>query len=162
MEEAKNESRKDSKARKIRSSLIVGGVGGAFWAMLHYVAYYMNFTKIGPSIYVAPFFQSDAVNRPLAQLAGVGVATVLSMGIALAYVFSLAEFYSPWIGIGLGIGMFGIFYYGVSPLLALTKKPIHVLGMNTFATELSLYILWGLFVGFSLSTEFSSKKEADR
>lgn len=153
---------KDTKARKIRSSLIVGGVGGAFWTLLHYVAYFMNFTKIGPSVYVAPFFQDDVLNRPLAQFAGIGVATVLSVVIALGYAFSLAEFYSPWIGVGLGAGLFGAFYYGISPVFGLTKKPIHVLGMNTFATELSLFILWGLFVGFSLSTEFSSDKRAAR
>ncbi|RXT13766.1 YqhR family membrane protein [Ammoniphilus sp. CFH 90114] len=158
----KEESMQDVKMRKIKAAMIIGGIGGAFWTMLGYVAYFMNFTKVGPSLFVTPFFQPELVDRPLAQFTGVGFATVLSILVALAYVFTLARFYSPWIGIGLGVGGFGFFYYVLNPLIGFTNKPIHVLGMNTFTTELCLFILWGLFVGFSLSTEFASKEGAAR
>lgn len=155
----KGNSMEETRTKKIKTAILIGVVGGIFWAAMNYVLYFMNFTFISPSVFIKPFILSNGTDRPMIQLMGIGVAAILSIGFALAYVFTLSRFYSPWIGIGAGTALFGIFYYILSPLLNLTEKPIHQIGMNTFATELCLFILYGLFIGFSLSSEFSSKKE---
>ncbi len=149
----------DIKAKKIKAALQIGAVGGIFWAAMNDVLYFMNFTLINSSVFMKPFIQPSGADRPVLQLMGIGVAAILSILFALAYVFTFSRFYSPWIGIATGGALFVIFYYILSPIFDLTEKPIHQIGMNTFATELCLFILYGLFIGFSLSSEFSSKKE---
>ncbi|WP_134698828.1 YqhR family membrane protein [Ammoniphilus sp. YIM 78166] len=156
------EDKKNVKERKLKSALMIGAVGGAFWTLVGYAAYFMNFSKLGPSLFAKPFISQESLDQPFAHFMGIGVAIVFSILVSLAYVFTLAHFYSPLIGVALGGGVFLLFFYGLSPLLGLTKQPIHLIGMNTFATELCLFILWGLFIGFSLSTEFSSRDNAVR
>lgn len=155
----KANSSKETRTSKIRTAIQIGAVGGIFWAAVNYVLYFMNFTYISSSVFIKPFIQPSSADKPMTQLIGIGFAAILSILFALAYVFTLSRFYSPWIGIGTGAALFAIFYYILSPLFHLTEKPIHQIGMNTFATELCLFILYGLFVGFSLSSEFASKKE---
>ncbi len=156
------ETKNDVNQRKLRSAFLIGAVGGTFWAFVGYAAYFMNFTKLGPSLFVKPFIPQESLDQPFAHFMGIGVAIVLSILVSLAYVFTLSKFYSPLIGVALGGGAFLFFFYAVSPLLGLTRQPIHLIGMNTFATELCLFILWGLFIGFSLSAEFSSNNNAVR
>lgn len=158
----KDNSSREAKTNKIKTAIQFGAVAGIFWAAINYVLYFMNFTFISSSVFIQPFIHSSSADKPMTQLMGIGVAALLSILFALAYTFTLSRFYSPWIGIGAGGALFGIFFYILSPLFHLTEKPIHKIGMNTFATELCLFILYGLFLGFSLSSEFSSKKERAR
>ena len=148
----------DITRRKIKSAVVVGGVGGAFWSFIGYAAYFMNFTLIGPSIWIKPFVTEDFLVQPLAHLIGIAVGTFLSILVAFLYAFTLAKYYAPWIGLGFGLALFLLTYYVINPLLALTKKPIHNMGVNTFTTEICLFLLFGLFIGFSLSVEYSSKE----
>lgn len=145
---------------KIRTALEIGAFGGAFWSLLGYIAYFLNFSSIGPSIFIRPFVTKAFADRPLAQFMGVAVATLFGMLFALVYVFTLSRFYQPWISVGCGAALFVLFYYVIAPLFSITSRPLHHLGTNTFSTQLCLFILFGLFVGFSLSAEFSSKEDS--
>lgn len=152
------ESQQGLPKRKMKSALLVGFVGGMFWSIIGYALYFMNFTKLGPSIFAKPFFSSQVLDKPWAHFIGIGIITFLSIGIALLYVFTLSQFYTPWLGLGLGAGLFAVFFYVVSPMLRLLDKPIHQIGMNTFSTELCLFLLYGLFIGLTLATEYSSSE----
>jgi len=153
------ESEREIRMKKIKSALVVGVVGGIFWPLIAYAFYFMNFTTIGPSVFAKPFFTSTMVNKPVAHLTGIVVIALISIGVSLLYVFILSKYYTPWLGLGLGLVLFIAFFYGINPLFDLTDKSIHKLGMNTFTTSLCLFLLYGLFTGFSLSAEFSSKEE---
>lgn len=146
------------KKDRIKSALLIGAAGGAFWSLLGYVFYFMNFSKIGPAIVVRPLFATEMADKPIAHFAGIVVFTALSIVFALLYVARFSKYYTPWIGVAGGALLFGLFYYAVNPLLRLTSQPLHQMGMNTFTTQLCLFILHGLFVGFSLSAEYSSKE----
>ncbi|RKD25562.1 hypothetical protein BEP19_01050 [Ammoniphilus oxalaticus] len=151
-------ARMEQQFEKMKKALVVGAVGGLFWSLLGYAFYSMNFTKLGPAVVVSPFFVSKAADKPLAQFTGMAVITALSIGFALLYVYLFSKYYTPWIGIASGVVLFALFFYALNPLFQWTKKPLHQIGMNTFSTTLSLFLLYGLFVGFSLSAEFSSKE----
>ena len=153
------ETKRDLQKSKIKTALVVGLVGGIFWSLIGYALYYMNFTTLGPSIFAKTFVNPNLVNKPWVQMMGVAVITLLSLAFALLYVFTLSKYYTPWIGVASGIVLFLLFFYGASPLFGLTVKPIHEMGMNTFTTEFCLFLLYGLFIGFSLSAEFSSNEE---
>jgi hypothetical protein len=147
----------DLRNRKIKSALAIGAVGGLFWSLVGYLSYFMNFTVLGPSMWIRPFVSETFVDKPLAHLLGVVVATGLSILVGLSYVFLLSRFYSPLIGILYGGALFLIVHYMLNPLFHFSEKQVHNLGLNTFVSEICLFILYGLFIGFSLSTEFSSK-----
>jgi hypothetical protein len=150
---------KTTKRHKITAALQTGAIGGAFWSLMGYIAYFINFSSVGPSIFIRPFVTKAFADRPLAQFMGIGAAMIFGIVFALLYAFTLSRFYQPWLGIGCGAALFVLFYYVIAPMFSITTKPLHHLGSNTFSTQLSLFILFGLFVGFSLSAEFSSKEE---
>ncbi|HJV45017.1 MAG TPA: YqhR family membrane protein [Bacillota bacterium] len=151
------EERTNIKAKKIRSAVSVGASGGLFWSFVCYLLHFLNFTSIGPSVLIQPFWDGMG-HRPLAHILGMGVAAILGILFAVIYVFTMSKFYQPFIGVAYGIVLFAIFFYLFNPIFSLTNKPIHQMGINTFATMLCLFVLFGLFIGFSLSVEFSSKE----
>jgi hypothetical protein len=152
------EEHSNERNQKIKTALSVGVAGGLFWSIVESIAHYINFTTIGPSILIAPFVTSTFSHKPIAHLIGILAATILAVLFSLVYVFTLSRFYHPLIGVACGLVLFAIFYYVLVPVLSLTNKPIHQMGANNFTTQLCLFVLFGLFVGFSLSTEYSSNE----
>ena len=57
-----------------------------------------------------------------------------------------------WGGILYGVVLWLIVFYGVNPLLPNLESVSH-LERNTIITTLCLYILYGVFIGYSISFE---------
>lgn len=144
---------------RIKFATLVGTIGGVFWSMIGYAFYLMNFSKIGPSVIVSPMFAEETATKPIAQFVGIAVFAALSILFSILYVFLFSKYYTPWIGVVSGALLFVLFFYGVNPLLQLTDEPLLQIGINTFTTMLCLFVLYGLFIGFSLSAEYSGKED---
>jgi len=151
----KNKSNQSINQKKLRMGLSIGLASGVIWGTISLVAYYLQFTDIGPSIYAKPLLNPDYVLRWQGHLIGVLLYIVFSIIISLIYAFLLSRFNSPWVGIFYGVALWGFVFILLNPLLDLTKK-ITELGANTISVMLCLYILAGLFIGYSLSIEFNN------
>lgn len=143
--------------KKVKEAIIVGLFGAIIWNLLGYVAYLFRFTSIGPVIYAKPFLSAEWEKQPLGHLAGIGVFSIFSILFALFYVFFFSKYSQPWIGIAFGVVLWSLFFLLIGPMFALIK-PVAQFDVNTIVTQLSLYILYGLFVGYSLSVEFSGQE----
>lgn len=151
----KNQDNQSLNKKKLRMGVSVGLASGIIWGTIALAAYYLQFTDIGPSIYAKPLLNPDYVLKWKGHLIGLLFYIFFSIIVSLIYAFSLSRFNSPWIGIFYGAALWGLVFILLNPLLDLTKN-FTELGVNTITVMLCLYILAGLFIGYSLSIEFNN------
>ncbi|WP_257348042.1 YqhR family membrane protein [Pseudalkalibacillus decolorationis] len=141
--------------------LTVGFVGGVFWSLIGYLAYVLNFTEIRPSFVLEPWAIGEWKEQALGDWIGIVVIGILSMGVALVYKILFAKFKHMAAGVVFGIILWIIVFYLLRPMFP-GLKPIHELGVNTLSTTICLYVLYGLFVGFSISFEYNENDKAQQ
>lgn len=142
---------------------VIGFYGGLIWGIIGYLIYLLNFTKYGPALFLNPWALGDWKSKTLGQFISIVLIALLSILVAYGYRFTLAKFKNVWVAIGYGIVLWLIVFYVLNPIFP-DLEPITELDKNTLVTTLCLYILYGLFIGFSVSFEYhefqQSKKEA--
>lgn len=151
-----NQSNQSINQKKLRMGLSIGLASGIIWGAISLAAYYLQFTDIGPSIYAKPLLNPDYVLKWQGHLIGLLFYIFFSIIVSLIYAFLLSRFNSPWVGIFYGAALWGFVFIVLNPLFNLTKK-ITELGINTISVMLCIYILAGLFIGYSLSVEFNNE-----
>lgn len=135
----------------------IGFVGGVLWSLIGYIAYIFNFTKVGPSAILMPWALGDWKHGQLGQWIGILVFGVLSIGIAFGYRILLAKVNKFWPGILYGVLLWMIVFGLLHPLVD-DVKSIMLMDLNTLVTTLSLYAVYGLFIGYSISYEYYERK----
>lgn len=141
--------------KKAKMAVSVGFWGGLIWHSLWYLAHFLNMSSIGPRMFVKPFVSDGFYLSVAAQWVGIGVATLASIVWALFYVYSLVRLKRGWIGLGYGLVIWAFYFLLLSPILGLSK-PVWEMGANTISTLLSIFSLYGLFIGYSLFVEFNN------
>jgi uncharacterized membrane protein YagU involved in acid resistance len=66
-----------------------------------------------------------------------------------------------WVGIAYGIALFLLVFLVLNPIFP-GIKPFWDLSKNTLVTSLCFYILFGVFVGYSISFEESERKAREQ
>lgn len=151
-----NQSNQSINQKKLRMGLSIGLASGIIWGTISLAAYYLQFTDIGPSIYAKPLLNPEYVLKWQGHLIGLLFYIFFSIIVSLIYAFLLSRFNSPWVGIAYGVVLWVGVFIVLNPMFDLTKK-VTELGVNTISVMLSLYILAGLFIGYSLSVEFNNE-----
>lgn len=136
--------------RKLKEAFSIGIWGALIWSFVGYIGYWLNLSKISPSHISKTFIKSEYLFHWQGILFSLLLLVFFSIIVSLLYVFFFSHIYTPWIGIALG----AVIWYG---LLGWRK-----IDMNSFATTLSIFILYGAFVGYSLSIEFSSVEKSKK
>ncbi|MGC4376520.1 YqhR family membrane protein [Fictibacillus sp. Mic-4] len=134
----------------------VGFFGGLIWSLLAFLAYYLNFTKVGPALILAPWALGKWKNEWLGHLIGVVILALLSILVAIGYRFLLSKVKSMWAGILYGTVLWFIVFYVLHPIFP-GLEPMNKIGKNTVVTTLCLFILYGLFIGMTISFEYSER-----
>ncbi len=151
----------DLKHRKIRMAISVGLGAGVIWGIVGFLAYYLQFTDVGTSIYAKPVLNPEYVNTWKGHLIGVLFFVLFTLIAAFIYVFTLTRFKGPIAGIIYGVFLWALLFFAMNPLFHLTN-PVKELGWNTNSVMISLYVLIGLFIGYSLSAEFNNQDEGNQ
>ncbi|QOY36085.1 YqhR family membrane protein [Anaerobacillus isosaccharinicus] len=136
----------------------IGFFGGLIWSVVGYLAFYFNFIRVGPALVLMPWALGDWKNGPIGQLVGIGVIAVLSIGVAFLYRFLLAKFNSIWPGLCYGFALWFLVFYFLNPIFP-GLKALQKLDLNTIITSLCIYILYGVFIGYSISYEYSEQQQ---
>ncbi|CAM4233049.1 YqhR family membrane protein [Paenibacillus tarimensis] len=136
--------------------LEIGFFAGLIWGLLHWLLYSLSFTKVIPGYLAEPFFRRTFLVTYWGHAMGIMMYIGFSVAAALLYYLLLGRFKGPWPGLIYG----GAWYGGViiigAPALKIIGPP-NVIGWNTLFTMLSIYLLWGLFIGFSIAFEYHSE-----
>ncbi|WP_010284608.1 YqhR family membrane protein [Bacillus timonensis] len=155
------QNKKDSEMSLMGKVVVIGLFGGIFWSLLSYLSYVFHFTELSPNLVLKPWILGDWKNRVLGQFIGVLVIGIISIGVALLYYAFLKKFTSIWVGAGFGIVLWLIVFYVFNPIFP-DIKTVAELERNTVITTICFYILYGVFIGYSISFEENEMKDERR
>ncbi|KGA97915.1 hypothetical protein AJ85_03545 [Alkalihalobacillus alcalophilus ATCC 27647 = CGMCC 1.3604] len=137
--------------------VVIGLFGGLIWASIWYFSFFFNFIRVGPALILMPWALADWKDTYIGQLVGIGVIMILSIGIAFLYKATLQRMKSLWAGVGFGLLLWVLLFYILNPLFP-GLKTVQNLDSNTIVTSLCLFVLYGLFIGYSISYEYAEQK----
>lgn len=132
--------------------VITGFVGGVFWSLLGYLAYFFHFTEISPNMILIPWVAGDWKYGKLGNYIAIFLIGLLSILVALIYYAVLKRIKGTWAGVLYGFVLWLAVFYGLNPLFP-NLETVARLERNTIITTLCLYILYGVFIGYSISFE---------
>ncbi len=135
---------------------LIGLYGGLIWSLVGYFAFFFNFIRVGPALVLMPFALGKWKDTYIGQLVGIGIIAILSIGVAYFYKLILQKFHKLWVGMGFGLVLWFFVFYLLNPLLP-GLKSIQNLDSNTIVTSICLYVLYGVFIGYSISYEYAEQ-----
>jgi hypothetical protein len=101
----------------LMKAVITGFVGGVFWSLLGYLAYFFHFTEISPNMILIPWVIGDWKYGKLGNYIAIFLIGLLSILVALIYYVALKQIRGMWGGILYGVVLWIIVFYGLNPLL---------------------------------------------
>ncbi|WP_034741837.1 YqhR family membrane protein [Halalkalibacter wakoensis] len=137
---------------------LIGLFGGLIWSLIGYFAFYFHFIRVGPALALMPFVLGDWKDTYIGQLVGVAVISVLSIGVAFLYKLVLQKINKLWAGIGFGLVLWVLVFYVLNPIFP-GLKSVTNLDLNSIITSICLYVLYGAFIGYSISYEYAERQE---
>ncbi|XXM73775.1 YqhR family membrane protein [Lysinibacillus sphaericus] len=132
--------------------MLTGFIGGLLWSSMAYLCYYFSFTKLEPNIIFEPWAAGDWRERWIGIILSIVAYGIISIGIALVYYGVLRKFKSMWVGACYGIVLFLTVFLLLKPLFP-SIKSFTAMDYHTLITSLCIYILYGVFIGYSISYE---------
>ncbi|MFB4160558.1 YqhR family membrane protein [Geomicrobium sp. JSM 1781026] len=158
MSDEKNESKKANQDLPLGLKvLITGFVGGLFWGIIWYVAYFFNFTDVGPNLLWKAWTLGSWSEEATGQWIAISLLAILSIGVAFFYRYVFAKITSMWAGVGFGALLWVIIFYISNPLFIGLDSVPDLSGI-TIVSTLSLFVCYGLFIGYSISYEYEMEK----
>ncbi len=158
--EDKENEKQDSAIKSNGRVAAIGIWGGLIWGIMGFIAYYLNFSTYGPALILAPWALGKWKTGLYGQIIGVIAIAILSIFIAFIYKWTLAKIKNIWISVGYGIALWVIVFYIIQPWIP-GLQPVFRIGANTISTSISLYILYGLFIGYSISFDLQINQDPD-
>lgn len=157
MSDSKLEQDKQETHSSFMSRVVgVGFFGGLIWAAFGFIAYYLNFSKVGPALVLAPWALGKWKTQWIGQLISILIIALLSILVAIAYRYAFAKIKSMLAGILYGVALWAIVFFLFHPIFP-GLEPMNTIGKNTVTTTLCIYILYGVFVGYSISFEYNER-----
>ncbi|MCQ6558172.1 YqhR family membrane protein [Paenibacillus mendelii] len=141
------------RTNRVLYGLKLGFFAGLFWGVVHWLLYNIHFTTVIPGFLIEPFFRHAFLKTGWGQVAGIGSFIVFSIVATYLYMLVFGRLSGPRWGILYGAIWWLIIFIGIGPLMNLTER-VNKIGYDTIATEISVYVLWGLFIGYTIAFEF--------
>ncbi len=136
---------------------VIGFVGGLVCSFFGYVAYFFHLVKVNPSIILDPFVVKSWREGIFGNVLSMFIISVLSICVAFLYYALLRKKMSFFVGIIFGACLWGIVFYGVSHVIP-AMDALKETDRNGIVTSICLYVLYGVFIGYSISFQESEKK----
>lgn len=133
-------------------AVLTGLIGGIVWSGIAYIGYYFHFTEIRPNIILEPWALGHWKNEWLGTVFSIFTIGILSIIPALIYYAFLRKIQKIFVGILYGIVLFLLVYFMLNPIFP-GMAPIGELKRDTIVTSICIYVLFGVFVGYSISYE---------
>ncbi|WP_102027055.1 YqhR family membrane protein [Salirhabdus sp. Marseille-P4669] len=161
-QDPKLEQNQKEKPMSIRSkSLLTGFIGGLFWATIGSIAYYFNFSEVSHGSFILrSFFEGNWTNGLLGEIISIVIVGLISILIALLYYLTLRKRPGMIPGFLYGIALWVIIMYFLNPVFSAVPT-LSEMESTTIVSTLCLYILYGTFIGYSISYEYEAVKKAE-
>lgn len=152
-------NKKQTFGKSVGRASVIGLFAGFYWGSIALICQLIHFSTVGPSLVFSPFIPRRINQRILTQFIAIAVICLLSVIVALLFQFTLSRFKTIWTGLGYGAVLWGAVFIGFRywlPGLPLFFR----LGWNTFWTTFCLFLLYGLFIGYSIAFDLNEKPAA--
>jgi len=133
--------------------LKIGLAAGVIWGLIRWLAVAMNLTKVPEAFLIDPWVKRSVLTYGYWQIAGFAAFILMSVAAAYVYYGILRPFRGPVPGLIFGAAWWAVFYAALGPMIG-AVPPLVRLGWNSFFTDLCLFVVWGLFIGYSIAFEF--------
>ncbi|MFB1050389.1 YqhR family membrane protein [Paraliobacillus sp. JSM ZJ581] len=138
----------------ISRTLTTGFFGGLFWSFIAWMASYFHFTTVSPATFVIrAWLDADWTNTWLADVLSILTISVISILVALVYYILLRKTRGLLPSILFGLLLWGVVFYALLPIFP-NIKPLSQLDSDTIVTTICLFLLYGIFIGYSISYDY--------
>lgn len=139
------------------SVALIGFIGGMFWSALAMLAYYFNFTEISPKVIISSWAADAWMNGVLGFFILIILYGLVSIIVAFIYYATLRKVRNIFASIFFGLVLWACVHFALVPLFPDMLK-ITEMTIDTAVTTICLYILYGVFIGVSISFDESERK----
>ncbi|HJV32143.1 MAG TPA: YqhR family membrane protein [Bacillales bacterium] len=139
----------------------IGLFGGIFWTLIGYIAYLFSLTEIRPNIILEPWALGDWKKGWLGTVISIVLIGIFSVGASFIYYVVLKKLKGIWPGMGFGVLLFFFVFLLLNPLFP-DMDPFLKINRDTMITSVCLYIVYGIFIGYSISYEFQNQIVQDK
>jgi len=133
--------------------LKIGIAAGVIWGLIRWLAVAMNLTKVSQAFLIDPWVKRSALGYGYWQIAGFAAFILMSIAAAYVYYGIVRSFRGPVPGLIFGIAWWAALYAAAGPLVGAVPS-LATIGWNSLLTDLCLFVIWGLFIGYSIAFEF--------
>ncbi|WP_028610422.1 YqhR family membrane protein [Paenibacillus harenae] len=134
----------------------IGFFAGLIWGTVRWIFYTMKFTTVIPGFAADPFFRKAFLKTYWGIAFGIGAFVLISIIAALLYAALFRRLRGPWPGIAYGLAWWALIFIAAGPPLGMTER-VTILGWNTLYSEICVFLLWGVFIGYSIAFEFTDE-----
>ncbi|MUK87154.1 hypothetical protein GMD78_01910 [Ornithinibacillus sp. L9] len=135
-------------------TLITGFVGGLLWGLFGVINYYFSFTEVSPrSFLLRSWLRAEWTDTWLGDVVSILLLGLISIGVALVYYMLFRKINSIWVGAVYGLVLWAIVFYVFQPIFPNIPRLVD-LNVNTIVSCICLYILYGTFIGYSISYDY--------
>ena len=135
----------------------IGLFAGVFWGAIFQLFVYFNFTEIGPAFVIRSWIKADFAKGWVGVILSLVCLSVRSLLFAYLYSVVFRKIYSYWLGVGYGLVIWALIFLVLRPLFP-GMKTVMELSFHTILTTVCLFLLYGLFVGYSISFEYNERQ----
>lgn len=141
-------------------ALNTGLFAGLLWGGIRIVEYYLKFTKVHPTFLIKPWSNPTFNQTNWGYLTGWAAFIVFSLVASLLYTLLFRKVKGPWTGLIYGFAWYVLLYIAVGPRTGM-MKPIGKIDWNSLITDGSLFLLWGMFIGYTIAYEFNDEQHRE-
>ena len=135
---------------------ITGFFGGVFWSFIGWAGYVFHFTEIRPNTVLEPWAVGEWKTMWIGTVISLFLIGLFGILAAFVYYFLLKNYQNIWIGLVYGMLLFLLVFFVFNPLFP-GLNHITELKRDTMITTICLYLLFGMFVGYTISYEYNEK-----
>lgn len=141
-------------------ALELGFFAGVIWGGVQGFFFFMRFTSVIPGYLAEPFFKTSYLKTQPGYYVGWLFFTLFSIIAALIYTLAFRKLKGPWPGIAYGIIWWAIIFLLAGPMLHMVL-PFKKLTINSHISEFCIYLLWGLFIGYTVAVEYTDERDRE-
>lgn len=141
-------------------SASIGFFAGVIWGLTKIAFYWFEFTKVEPAFFVRGWYVDHYLHSWQGHIVGLVWIVIGSVGAALLYGALLRKLRGPWPGVLYGLAWWALLYVLIGPWAGFAEN-IWSLDRQSFWSDLCLFVLWGVFIGYSISFEFTDEQSRD-
>lgn len=136
--------------------LTLGLFAGLIWGSLRWLSVALNLTKVPQAFLADPFIKRTHLDTIAWHCFGLALFVLMSIVAAYLYWFILGKLRGPWPGLFFGAAWWVLLFFWIGPATGAIPA-FKEIGLGSLFTECAVYVLWGLFIGYSFAFEFHNE-----